>query len=351
MAGNVQVDSKGVYERGEAGLLRSSPVVPVGWRLDRNVQKIEGGAGAGITARLTGVEVPVTVDAFTRIHQISDPTFNYGASTAATLGGVNKARMLLRANTLTGVIPERILSAFLRLYTNESDYTKFNFGLLRGHVVSFANIEWQEGISTGGAGTLTDCTWNQRSVSPALSWAGSPGLSTEGVDYYSQPLFEMDFAAEGAAASAARFAYIQLDRHMFLRMIEMVSNSIRGSMLIFFPESEYGYGYNPYWRVTTDDAGTNPPRYVITQQYLSTDTNVQAGIVDPQRPSSEEIYVRATQPGTLIAWGEGATPGSTNSIEVPSTWTAFPLLCDFSRVVNAFIPGGSTIEFTTASRR
>lgn len=125
---------------------------------------------------------------------VIDPDFSVGATLGDTLlngpypdrnyGGYTyfvtstQRKNLLRFD-LSSISSDAICdSGTLSLYSATNSSTTFNF-----YKISDANGDWVEGTQTGQTAIGAVATWNNKSFSPAVAWAGSAGLSTPGTDY------------------------------------------------------------------------------------------------------------------------------------------------------------------------
>lgn len=73
------------------------------------------------------------------------------------------------------------ISANVYYYKDEAGRNPANV-TVRIYSISQANGNWLEGEQYGGAAAPGDSSWDYR-IAPNTRWAGSPGLSTAGVDY------------------------------------------------------------------------------------------------------------------------------------------------------------------------
>jgi hypothetical protein len=99
---------------------------------------------------------------------------------------VSVARRILQRFDLSAIPTNAILSS-AKVYYYKANEVPNRDVTVTLYSVSQANGDWREGGEYGGKAKAGDSTWNLKDAS-GIPWAGSPGLSTSGVDYEPKPI-------------------------------------------------------------------------------------------------------------------------------------------------------------------
>lgn len=135
----------------------------------------------------------ITADAMIRTSTAANN--NYGGSSFLNISGTQ--RILLRAN-LDGINLNALTSA--KLVVKLRDGASVADGSATIYAITSENGDWVEGTKGGSTEEGSNC-WNYKaySASSPVSWAGSAGLFTSGVDYVAAAIATFNFTKAGAS--------------------------------------------------------------------------------------------------------------------------------------------------------
>lgn len=100
---------------------------------------------------------------------------------------VSAIRKLIQRFDLSA-IPAGSACVSARVYYYKFDAVPNRATNITLYTISQANAGWYEGAIYGGPGGDGDASWDYKDTGRGIPWAGSPGLSTPGVDYEPDPI-------------------------------------------------------------------------------------------------------------------------------------------------------------------
>jgi hypothetical protein len=106
------------------------------------------------------------------------PTINFGGH---DVYDVSTARRFIQRFNLSAIPADATLLSAKVYYYKTSAVPNRDVSVTL-YSVSQANGDWREGTEYGGTAKAGDSSWNLKDAA-GIPWAGSPGLSTSGVDY------------------------------------------------------------------------------------------------------------------------------------------------------------------------
>lgn len=307
-------DLVGVSAAGLSQASASLPVVPTSQQFLSTVKKIAGDDTSHNVANAV-VRFPVQYDTY--IVEAS-PTFGYAGAAFLSIGYSGGIRRGLIRFDLTLIAGLTLSAASLHLYNTDNAATTGN-GTVEAYRVTSANTGWDEGgLHVGSAATLLEPSWNKKTQTPSVDWAGSAGLSTVNTDYTST-------LAGSAAWTDGAAGWLNLT--LVTGQVQTMANNNAGFLLkatdetasgkvviIHSKENTVGNEYDPYLDATV------------------------SGLLD----NSSSVFAMADGAGATWANGPVATTGDA---PIPTSGIELPLYTIDTAQMSFFVPTGVNVWY------
>lgn len=310
-AGNV-ARILGLTTPGQQDSSLSLPVVPSPYEYKSVFNQLAGDDDTHNLALGSVIVLPT----FDVVLSEAEPNNNFGISNFINFGnrsGTKRHSLMYFDLSAIGTVTE----AKLMLYDTDNSARAATM-VANVHRILSGNSGWVEGTKDAAGATLTDPTWNKKTQTPSVNWAGSAGCSTAGTDYASTIMGSVT-ATDGVAG----WLEIDLDISEFNTM----KSANYGLLLKGADEATTNKLTVVHSAEYADNASLRPYLQVLSDSALNT---------------AETIFVIADAEGATFSNGPSAT---SNDVPIPTTGAYFMARTGGIATAHAYVPTGVNVWY------